>query len=243
MVAVSKRVLVVDDEQIVRDSCERVLKNAGYEVQTVCNGRDALAACRAQRFDVMLTDLRMPDMDGLEVAKALTSEFPDIRIIVITGYPSQDTAQQARELGVFDYIQKPVNPNRLTEATAEVLTHPPRFTSADFSVPDIGAAATLPLPAPAVVSPTVAEPAEISQAAPPEAVESEVTPVAEEEVLATAPAVETEKEMSTLAVLGLLAAAPIAGLAFVVFLPLIGFGMLFAAIGSRFGLNFARQSQ
>ena len=84
MVAVEKRILVVDDEEIVRESCRRVLTEAGYAVRTVANGRDALRMCRAEHFDVMLTDLRMADMDGIDVIRAVAQECPGVRVVVIT---------------------------------------------------------------------------------------------------------------------------------------------------------------
>ncbi|MFH1266795.1 MAG: response regulator [Planctomycetota bacterium] len=133
MVVLEKRILVVDDEKIVRDSCQRALTEAGYAVRTVAGGHDALRACRAEPFDVMLTDLRMPDMDGLEVIRAMAEEFPEVRIVVITGYPSQQSAEQARKLGIFDYLEKPLSPTRLSEATAAVLAQPPRATASVFS--------------------------------------------------------------------------------------------------------------
>lgn len=122
MVAVEKRILVVDDEEIVRESCRRVLSEAGYAVRTVGNGRDALNLCRAEHFDVMLTDLRMADMDGLEVIRAAAREFPGLRVVVITGYPSRESLQQAQELGVCEYVEKPLNPSRLSEVTATALS-------------------------------------------------------------------------------------------------------------------------
>jgi DNA-binding NtrC family response regulator len=122
MVAVEKRILVVDDEEIVRESCRRVLTEAGYAVRTVANGREALNLCRAEQFDVMLTDLRMADMDGLEVIRAAAREFPGMRVVVITGYPSRESLQQAQELGVCEYVEKPLNPSRLNEVTATALS-------------------------------------------------------------------------------------------------------------------------
>lgn len=129
MVVVEKRVLVVDDEEIVRQSCERALTDAGYAVRTAGSGREALRACRAEPFDVMLTDLRMPDMDGIEVIRAVAKEFPEVRVVIITGYPSRESAEQAAKLGIFDYLEKPLSPGRLSEATAVALARPPRHTA------------------------------------------------------------------------------------------------------------------
>jgi len=128
MVSAEKRVLVVDDEQIVRESCKHVLTDAGYVVRTVASGRDALKACRTESFDMMLTDLKMPDMDGLEVVRAVVKEFPEVRTVIITGYPSPESAEQGEKLGIFDYLQKPLSPERLSEAAAAVLARPARRT-------------------------------------------------------------------------------------------------------------------
>jgi CheY-like chemotaxis protein len=127
MVVANKRVLVVDDETIVCESYKLALMDAGYDVRTVGTGNEAIQACRAERFDVMLADLRMPDMDGMEVAKIVAKEFPELRVVMITGYPSRESAEQAARLGVSDYLQKPLSPERLSEATAAALARPMRM--------------------------------------------------------------------------------------------------------------------
>ena len=198
MVATNKRVLVVDDEAIVCESYKRVLTDAGYSVCTARSGRDALAACRAEPFDVVLADLRIPDMDGLEVTRKVRKEFPQVQVLIITGYPTQQSADEARGLGVFDYLSKPVAPERLSAVTAAALSLPAERI------------------APAVPS---AEPApeEAARAAEPEKTQSEAVSVAAPEGI-----------VKTLAVLAL---APLIGLAYVMFLPIIGFGVLFAVLG------------
>ena len=158
MVAVEKRILVVDDEEIVRESCRRVLTEAGYAVRTAANGRDALRVCRAEHFDVMLTDLRMADMDGMEVIRAVTQEHPTMRVVVITGYPSRESVEQAEELGVADYLEKPLSPVRLSEATAAALSRPQARPAS--------VAATLPAAAPVEMQPRArVEPAVAPQTA------------------------------------------------------------------------------
>ncbi|MCU0962497.1 MAG: response regulator [Pirellulaceae bacterium] len=124
MVAATQRILVVDDEEIVRESYRLVLADAGYDVRTVSNGREALEVCRAEHFDVVLADIRMPDMDGLEMSREVVRDFPGTRVIVITGYPSPESAERARRLGVSDYLQKPVPPDQLTAVTAAALARP-----------------------------------------------------------------------------------------------------------------------
>lgn len=127
MVVANKRVLVVDDESIVCESYRLALIDAGYDVRTVATGQEAIQACRSERFDVMLADLRMPDMDGMEVAKIVCREFPELRVLMITGYPSRESAEQAARLGISDYLQKPLSPERLSEATAAALARPQRI--------------------------------------------------------------------------------------------------------------------
>jgi CheY-like chemotaxis protein len=182
MVAASKRVLVVDDEEIVRESYKLALTEAGYDVRTVPSGREALQACRMEHFDVMLADIRMPDMDGLEVSRVVAREFPDVRVIVITGYPSPESAARARKLGVSDYLQKPVAPDRLSAATAAALACPlkraPEEAASEMPLVNPPAAAVQCAPpnaaAPQVVAREVPAPVQVSPpmtAAPPPAVD------------------------------------------------------------------------
>lgn len=231
------RVLVVDDEEIVRESCRRALTEAGYTVRTAANGHDALQACRTESFDLMLTDLRMPDMDGLEVTRTVAEEFPDLRVVILTGYPSRDSAQEAASLGIFDYLEKPISPERLSAATASALARESRYEPP----------ARMPEEAPAAPSASVrsasrreAPPTEAS----PEHVETNRMPSGDAEPT-TAPAASVEasesvgdspedSDISTIEALGLLAIAPLLGLAFVIFLPVIGFAMLF--VGLAYGL-------
>ncbi len=235
MVTVDKRILVVDDEQIVRDSCERTLRDEGYVVRSVASGQEALLACRDEPFDVMLTDLRMPDMDGIEVIRAVAKEFPEVRVVMITGYPGRNSAEQAEALGIFEYLEKPLNPKRLSEVTAEALASPPRRMSPDFSMAMSDPALASPRGLSEVVAEESAMPEQQTRpqvADVPEEV-SEVVTEPEAMVVTTA-ADEVEMstaKMSTVKVIGLLAVAPIIGLAFVVFLPVIGYGMLLAVLG------------
>jgi len=148
MMGVEKRILVVDDEEIVRESCKRALTEAGYSVRTVGSGKDALQACRAERFDLMFTDLKMPDMDGLEVIRAVTKEFPNLRVVVITGYPSRNSAEEAAEMGVSDYLEKPLSSERLSEATSSALSRPLKRAAAVPAVAEPEAGATVAVEAP-----------------------------------------------------------------------------------------------
>ena len=214
MVAIKKRILVVDDEAIVRESCKLALTDAGYAVRTVASGRDAIQACRAEPFDVMLADLRMPDMDGLEVARIVANEFPEVRVVIITGYPSKASAEQAANLGIFDYLEKPLNPDRLSEATAAVLARRPRpkTTNLQSGEPDTK---TMPEAQPAAAD---TEAAIADSVGVPEPAESR-----------TAQSAETD--MGLVKGLALVAVAPLIGLAYVLLFPIVGFAVLCGVLG------------
>ena len=224
MVASNKRVLVVDDEPIVCESYQSVLTKAGFSVTTARSGRDALAACRDGRFDVMLADLKMPGMDGLEVTRKVKQEFPQVQVLIITGYPTEHSAEQARRLGVFDYLSKPLSPEMLSAVTAAATATP-----AEPVTPVVPVTPVEPV--------TPAEPA--IGPAPEEALPTTgATEPVDEDVLL---AVEAFPE-SPLKTYGMLALAPLIGLAYVMLLPIIGFGMLFWMLGTRFArmLGLAR---
>ncbi len=110
------KVLVIDDEDIVRTSCSRALTPEGYEVKMARNGFDGLRMIEEEEFDLVLTDLKMPDMDGIEVLGKIKEEWPGIEVIIITGYQTVDTAVKAIKLGAFDYIEKPFTPDALVSA-------------------------------------------------------------------------------------------------------------------------------
>ena len=115
------RILVIDDEDIVRTSCSRALVPAGYEVKAAKNGLEGLKMISDEKFDLVLTDLKMPDMDGIEVLKRIKEEWPEIEVIIITGYQTVDTAVKSIKLGAFDYIEKPFTPDALVAAVAKAL--------------------------------------------------------------------------------------------------------------------------
>lgn len=101
------KVLVVDDEQIVLDSVRKHLRKEPYDVTTVLTTQDALRILDEDRVDIVLTDLMMPEMDGLELTKYIKDRFPIVPVIMITGFATINTALQATQLGAFDYVAKP----------------------------------------------------------------------------------------------------------------------------------------
>jgi len=110
------RVLVVDDEPMVTRSCRRVLTEAGYRVDTTASGREGMDRALSEDFDLVMTDLRMPDMDGMDLVRTLKRERPGTAMVIITGYGTVPSAVEATRLGVMDYIEKPFTPERITEA-------------------------------------------------------------------------------------------------------------------------------
>jgi len=108
------RILVVDDEMIVCESCKRILEEEGYEVDIALSGKEAFEKMKGNPFDIVITDLKMPGIDGMEVLGTFRKEYPDSIIIMITGFSTVETAVEAMKLGAFDYIPKPFTPDEVT---------------------------------------------------------------------------------------------------------------------------------
>jgi DNA-binding NtrC family response regulator len=111
------RVLVVDDEEVVRLGYRRVLSTDSFSVMAAGSGTEALSLMDGGRFDVVLLDMRMPGMDGMEVLRAIKERWPQSEVVVVTGYPSIDMAKAAVKLGAYDYLSKPVVPDAVIRAT------------------------------------------------------------------------------------------------------------------------------
>jgi two-component system response regulator HydG len=101
------RILVIDDDQGVRDSMARMLRGAGYTVETAETGEEALTLAKGNAYDVILSDMRMPGISGLDVLKGLRELRVDSAFIVMTGFGTVDTAVEAMKLGAVDFVQKP----------------------------------------------------------------------------------------------------------------------------------------
>ena len=102
------QILVVDDEAAQREILRTILVAEGYEVEVARNAADALEKAALKRFELVLTDLRMPGADGLSLVRDLSREDPPTLVIVMTGHGSQDTAEQAMKQRAFDYLTKPL---------------------------------------------------------------------------------------------------------------------------------------
>ncbi|HWR59641.1 MAG TPA: NAD(P)H-dependent oxidoreductase subunit E [Thermodesulfovibrionales bacterium] len=109
------KVLVVDDEPIVTRSAERVLDGEGYIVECARNGREAMLMTEQSHYDLLFTDLRMPEMDGVSLVRAMRQTQPSTGIVVITGYPSQESIEETLDLGIIDYVMKPFTPETLKD--------------------------------------------------------------------------------------------------------------------------------
>jgi excisionase family DNA binding protein len=118
------RVLIVDDEQAVRDLLAKTLRTADYEVDTAPDGPTAIEYLDAQGYDLLITDLRMPGMDGLSVIREGRRRFAGLPVIVITGYSSEASAIEAINLGVSGYLTKPFRLPRVLQAAARALGEP-----------------------------------------------------------------------------------------------------------------------
>lgn len=117
------RILVIDDEEIVRLSYVRALSTEHCSVEVVADGKGAIRMMRQQPFDVVLLDLHMPEMDGMNVLETIKDQWPESEVIIITGYPAIDTAKKAVALGAYDYLAKPVGPEDVTKVANDAMMH------------------------------------------------------------------------------------------------------------------------
>ncbi len=109
----SAKILLVDDEEIVIRSCMRILDGGEFEIDSAPDGREALHKVEENGYEIMIVDIMMPNIGGLEVLRRVKETHPDIDVIMITGLSQIDTAVQAMKLGAFDYISKPFEPDEL----------------------------------------------------------------------------------------------------------------------------------
>ena len=116
-----KRILVVDDDSELRQVLAQTLVQAGYEVATAANGRQASALYRSQTPDIVITDMYIPDKDGLEALMELRGDFPEIKVIAISGAVSKDNVLQvASILGAACTLVKPFEPAELLRVVAQL---------------------------------------------------------------------------------------------------------------------------
>ena len=115
------RILVVDDDPGMRDGMAMSLKRSGYFAEQARGGEEALRMVRPGAFDAVVTDLRMPGMDGLQLTARLKAVDPSLPVLLITAFGSLESAREAMRLGAFDFLSKPFSPEELTTALAKAL--------------------------------------------------------------------------------------------------------------------------
>jgi len=115
------KILVVDDEKHIRDSCIRLLQRKRYDVEGAASGIEALEKIGKEVYDLVLLDVRMPGMDGIEVLRRAKEIAPNILVLVLTGHGTADTASEATELGAAGFIRKPISIEHLAERIDEAL--------------------------------------------------------------------------------------------------------------------------
>jgi len=117
----TRKVLVIDDDRIIRENLSKELERSFLEPLQAANGKEGLDIIYKDKVDIVLIDVKLPDMDGLDLLKKAKETFPDIEFIVITGYGSQDIAIQALRRGAIDYIEKPIDYRQLNTAMGRAL--------------------------------------------------------------------------------------------------------------------------
>ena len=116
-----KKAIVIDDEQIVLDSVSKILTDEHYEVDVSLSGREGLNQAIEKEYDIVLTDIRMPDIGGMKVLRDIKRAKPSLPVVMITGYSSVKSSVQAMKLGAADYLEKPFTPDQLLETVTSAL--------------------------------------------------------------------------------------------------------------------------
>jgi CheY-like chemotaxis protein len=114
------KILVLDDDPIVTLSCKRILGAEGYNISTVEKGEDALNRLSKEDFDLLISDVRLPDISGMEVLKEARVIKPKTDVVIITGYPTLEDAKESTKLGAAEYIEKPFTPDFMLNVARKV---------------------------------------------------------------------------------------------------------------------------
>ena len=114
-------ILIIDDEPSLRQTMARILQRAGYEVTTAAHGKEGLALVSQHAFDLLYLDIRMPDINGLDLLKTIHTRFPDLPVILFTAQPDLHSAVEALRRGAIDYLLKPLKPQAVIDRTESIL--------------------------------------------------------------------------------------------------------------------------
>lgn len=117
-----KKILVVDDEQNSREGLTKILIKEGYEVVAAESGEDALVEAKKEDFDLIITDLRMPEVSGIDVLEKIRAKKPDIGVIIVTAYGEVNSYLKAMTLGAFEYLNKPIKLDELRRVISKALS-------------------------------------------------------------------------------------------------------------------------
>jgi CheY-like chemotaxis protein len=134
------RVLVVDDEEVVCKSVKRILERKKLVVDSALSASEALKKMSQEEYSVVITDLMMPKISGMQLLKEVKTQRPEVAVIMITGYATIRTAVQAIKLGAFDYIPKPFTPEELTSVTVRALERTRIYKEEEQKAPPEGVA-------------------------------------------------------------------------------------------------------
>jgi DNA-binding NtrC family response regulator len=115
------RVLAIDDEQIVLDSMEKILSAEGYVLEVTTSSRQGLDWAIQRGYDLVLADIRMPEISGMRVLRDVKRAKPSLPVVIVTGYATVQSAVQAMKLGATDYLEKPFTPDELLQAVRAAL--------------------------------------------------------------------------------------------------------------------------
>ena len=110
-----KSILLVDDEELYLEALTKILIKEGYEVSAACNGKEALESVKKKQYDLVITDMIMPDITGIDVLKKVKSICSETKVIIITGYGESEYYHESMALGAFEYLNKPINVPELKE--------------------------------------------------------------------------------------------------------------------------------
>ena len=116
-------ILVVDDEENARFGLSKLLSQEGYEVDSVANGHEALEFLRGKRVNLVISDINMPEMNGLAFLRELNRRYPSTHVIMITAYGGVESYLEAMNLGAFEYIHKPVRLDELKSVMSKIMTN------------------------------------------------------------------------------------------------------------------------
>lgn len=213
MSALHKKVLVVDDDPVVGRSFDRVLSDRGYAVITAANGQEALDRMAREDYDMVFTDIRMPGMDGIDVAAEIKARQPWMPVVIVTGYGTADAQARAKQVGVTAFLHKPLSSDAIEASAREALE-----------------AAAAPVAQAAAVAVPLGLPVEVESAQ----IEIVEVPAKAEPVASSAANDEPEATWAEVGAgagrflrnVGLFIAAPFVSLAYIVLFPFVGLGML-----------------